>query len=114
MTKQAQLVQTMCDYSVVAVADDTTTVYTGPCMLYGVYVNTVLSAQVLPIKDGTTTVITLPASAGAGTHYPIPGIRFETSLIVDPDNSATGNVTVAYRKVNPDFVDGKTVITPKA
>lgn len=106
MTKQAQLVQTQNDYAVVPIADDTTTVYTGPCMLYGVYINTVLSAQVLPIKDGTTTVITIPASAGAGTHYPIPGIRFNTSLIVDPDNAATGNVTVAYRKVNPDFIDG--------
>lgn len=112
MAKQAQLVQTQNDYAVVNVADDTTTVYTGPVMLYGVYINTVLSAQVLPIKDGTTTVITIPASAAAGAHYPIPGIRFNTSLIVDPDNAATGNITVAYRPVNPAFVDGLTVITP--
>jgi len=106
MAKQARLVQTQNDYAVVPIADDTTTVYTGPVMLHGVYINTVLSAQVLPIKDGATTVITIPASAAAGSHYPIPGIRFETSLIVDPDNAATGNVTVAYRPVNPDFVDG--------
>ena len=110
--KQAQLVQEQNAYSVVNVADDSTTVYTGPCMIYGVYINTVLSAPVLPIKDGTPTVITIPASAAAGAHYPLPGIRFETSLIVDPDNSATGNVTVAYRPVNPDLVDGLTVITP--
>ena len=110
MAKQATLVQTQNDYAVVPVADDTTTVYTGACMIYGVYINTVLSAQVLPIKDGTTTVVTIPASAAAGAHYPLPGIRFETSLIVDPDNAATGNITVAYRPVNPDFVD----ITPVA
>ncbi len=110
--KQAQLVQTQNDYAVVPVADNSTTVYTGPVMLYGVYINVVLSGQVLLIKDGTTTVITIPASAAAGTHFPIPGIRFETSLIVDPDDSATGNVTVAFRPVNPTFVDGLTVITP--
>jgi hypothetical protein len=114
MAKQAQLVQTQNDYAVVSVADDTTTVYTGPCMLYGVYVNTVLSAQVLPIKDGATIVVTLPASAAAGSHFPIPGIKFSTSLIVDPDNAATGDIVVAYRPVNPDFVDGLTAITPAA
>jgi len=112
MAKQATLVQEQNDYAVVSVADDSTTVYTGPCMLYGVYINTVLSAHALPIKDGTTTVVTIPASAAAGAHYPIPGIRFETSLIVDPDNSATGDVVVAYRPVNPAHVDGLTVITP--
>jgi len=111
-TKQAQLVQTQCEYAVVPVATDSTTVFSGPCMIYGVYINTVLSTHVLPIKDGATTVITLPVDAAAGTHFPLPGIRFETSLIVDPHDDATGNVTVAYRKVNPDFLDGTTAITP--
>ena len=112
MTKQAQLVQTMCDYAVVDVSDNSTTVYTGPCVLHGVYVNTVLSAHACPIKDGTTSVVTLVASAGAGTSILYPGIRFNTSLIVDPDDSATGSIVVAYRKVNPDFIDGLTAITP--
>ena len=110
--KQAQLVQTQNDYAVVNAADNTTTVYTGPVMVYGVYINTVLSAQVLLLKDGATTVITIPASAAAGKHFPLPGIRFETSLVVDPDDSATGNITVAFRPVNPSFVDGLTTITP--
>ena len=112
VVKQAQLVQTQNDYAVVSAVDNTTTVYTGPVMVYGVYINTVLSAQVLLLKDGATTVITIPASAAAGTHFPLPGIRFETSLIVDPDDSATGNITVAFRPVNPSFVDGLTTITP--
>ena len=112
MTKQAQLIQTQCDYAVVNLADDTTTVYTGPVMLYGIYVNTVLTAQVCPIQDGATAIITLIASAAAGTNLTFPGIRFNTSLIVNPDNIATGNITVIYRKVNPDFVDGFTAITP--
>jgi hypothetical protein len=112
MAKRAQIVQEQNDYSVVDVADNSTTVYTGACTINGVYINTVLSAHALPIKDGTVTVVTIPASAAAGTHYPLPGIKFTTSLVVDPDDSATGGVVVAYRPVNPDFVDGLTAITP--
>ncbi len=112
VTKQAKLVQTQNEYAVVNVATDSTTVYTGPCILYGIYVNTVLSAHPCPIVDGTTTVLTLAASLAAGTAEPYPGIRFETSLIVDPDNAGTGNITVIYRPVNPSFVDGLTAITP--
>ena len=63
----------------------------------GVYVNTVLSAHTCPITDGATTVITLPASWAAGSMQSFPGIRFETSLIVDPNDAGTGNITVAYR-----------------
>lgn len=112
MTKPATLVQQQCDYSVVSVADNSTTVYTGPCVLYGIYVNTVLSAHACPVQDGSTAVITLPASLAAGTNLMFSGVRFETSLIVDPNDSGTGNITVIYRKVNPDSVDGLTVITP--
>ena len=102
------------EYSIVDVSDNSTTVYTGPCMLYGVYVNTALSAHACPIVDGSTTVVTIPASASVGDYIPFPGIRFDTSLIVDPNDSGTGSITVTYRKVNPDFVDGLTVITPAA
>lgn len=83
--------------AVVDVADNTTTVHTGRCYLYGVYINTVLSAHTLLIKDDTTTLVTIPASAAAGTHFPLPGIQFATSLIVDPNDAATGNVTLAYQ-----------------
>lgn len=84
-------------YSVVDVSVNSTTVYNGPAILLGAYVNTALSAHVLPIKDNATTVCSLPASAAAGSVYSFPGIRFETSLVVDPDDAATGNVTIAYR-----------------
>lgn len=84
-------------YSVVDVNADSTTVYSGPCLLLGVYVNTQLSAHALPIKDGSTTVVSIAASAAVGTNQTFPGIRFETSLVVDPDNSGSGSVTVAYR-----------------
>lgn len=86
--------------TVVDVATDETDVSsTVPALLFGVYVNTVLSAQVLPLKDGTggTTIVTIPASAAAGSMYHFPGLKFNVALIVDPDNAATGNITVAWR-----------------
>ncbi len=101
MALTGQITFNQCDYQVIDVATDSTTIYTGAIMLFGVYVNTVLSAHVLPFLDGATTVITVPASAAAGSMYPFPGILFTTSLIMDPNDSATGNVTVAYRKLNP-------------
>lgn len=75
---------------------DSTTVNTGVCYLYGVYVNTVVSEHNVPIKDGTTTIVTIPQDAAAGTHYSFPGIKFRTSLVVDPDNAASGSIVVAW------------------
>lgn len=92
----SQLSHNECLYAVVDVSTNSTTVYTGPVLLFGVYVNTALSAQALPIKDGATTVVSLAASAAVGTNVTFPGIKFDTSLVVDPDDAATGSVTVAY------------------
>lgn len=100
-TREAQLVHEECEYTVVDVSDNSTTVYTGPCNLYGLYVNTALSAHAMPVKDGTVTVVSLAASSAIGVNPQFPGVHFETSLIVDPDDSATGSVTVAWRKTNP-------------
>lgn len=83
-------------YSVVNVADNSTTVYTGPVKAIGANINTTLSAQDLPIKDGTTTVFTIPASATAGSFYDFHEAFFQTSLVVDPDDAATGNITIIY------------------
>lgn len=86
--------------AVVDVADNETIVTTEVAFLYGVYVNTVLSAHALPIKDGTggTTLVTIPASAAAGSHYPLPGIEFASGIAVDPNDAATGNVTLAWNR----------------
>ena len=73
-------------------------IYAGPCLLFGIYVSTAISAHVTVIKDGTTAVLSLPASAAAGAMYTFPGIRFETSLELDPDDATTtGVLTFAYR-----------------
>lgn len=87
-------------YGVVDVADNSTTVLDGPCKVYGIYVNTNLSANALPIKDGSTTVATLPASAGAGDFFDLFGVTFENSLVVDPDDAATGNISVIYEALD--------------
>ncbi len=101
-TAQATRVYNETEYAVVSVTDDTTTVFTGPCTLHGIYVNTTLSAHVLPVTDGSTTVVSLDSSTAVGTNINFPGIRFETSLIVNPDDAGTGRVTVAFRKANND------------
>ena len=168
-----------CIYAVVNVADNSTTVSAIPALLFGVYVNTALSAHVLKLQDnttaalavadateanpiqvttsvphglvsgntvdfaampgdfgtnlngnnyvityvstteftvpvdgslygaytsggtvvGATTVVTIPASAVAGAMYPMPGFRFETSLVVNPLDAATGSVAIAYRPI---------------
>jgi hypothetical protein len=99
--RPAQAVHTECDYVAVNVASDSTTVYAGPCIYYGATVTTALSAQVLPIHDDTVPIDAFAASAAAGTsHNFASGIKCYTSLVVDPDNAATGNITVYYRPLN--------------
>lgn len=87
-----------CDWnlSVVDLSADSTVVTPSPAYLGGVYVNTGLSAHACPIQDDTAARFTLPASLAAGTFVPISG-RFETNITVDPDNAATGSITVLWR-----------------
>lgn len=88
-----------CVYAKIDLSTDaSTTVSANPALLFGVYVSTVLSAHTVDIEDGSTGVITLPASLAAGTNLHWPnGIRFETSLIVNPNDSSTGVIIVLYR-----------------
>ena len=46
-TRPAQITHNECEYTVVDAADNSTTVFTGPCVLFGLTVTTVLSAQAL-------------------------------------------------------------------
>lgn len=102
MAREAQLVQMECDYAVVDVANNSTTVYTGACIYYGACVTTVLSAHALPVLDGANTIDSFAASAAVGTYHGFNhGVRCATSLIVDPNDAATGNITVFYRPINP-------------
>lgn len=88
------------NYTVVNVADDSTTVSSVPAILGRVYVDVVLSAHALPFKDAAVTVFNLPASTAAGTSFVgLVGTRFESSLIVDPNDAATGTVVVQWRPI---------------
>ena len=102
-TRNGMLVHDECEYSI----QDTSTngpteIHAEPALLMGVFINTVLSAHTVVLADATTAIVTLPASLAAGTMIDFPGLRFETSLNIDPDDASTGNITVMYRKVNPD------------
>ncbi len=102
MARDASLVQMECDYSAVNVATDSTTVYNGPCIYYGAIVTTALSAHALPIQDGTTAIDSFAASSAVGTYHGFNhGVKCATSLVVDPNDAATGNITVFYRPLNP-------------
>ena len=83
--------------TVVDVAADSTTVYVGKAIVCGIYVNTVLSAHALPIQDNATPLVTLVASLAAGSNLAFGGcFRVETSLVVDPNDAATGNITLFW------------------
>ena len=79
---------------------DSTTLSTTAVEVRGYYVNTALSAHACNISNGSTVIFIIPASTAAGTLVEftgIEGVLFDDNLIVDPDNSATGNITVMYR-----------------
>ena len=102
-TRDARLVHEECEYLIVDLSVDSTSVTTGPAILYGIYVNTILSAQDVSIQNSTiTTLISIQASTAAGTNFNFPAVSFPDSLVINPDNAATGSILVIFRKVNPD------------
>lgn len=84
-------------WSRVDLSNNSTTVYNGPCRLGNIYVDTVLSAHACPIKDGADAFASLVASLAAGsTVSAFKGSRLVNSLVVDPDDAATGVILVQY------------------
>lgn len=101
MARDGQVVTQECDYSTVDVSNNSTTIYTGKCIYYGAAVTTALSAHALPIMDGSATIDSFAASSAVGSVHSWPGVVCLTSLVVDPNDAATGNITVFYRPYNP-------------
>lgn len=100
MTREAQLIETECEYAEVAVATDSTTVVNAPVIFYGACVTAALSAHALPIQDGSTAVAAFAASAAVGTTINfLHGVRCNTSLVVDPNDAATGTIVVWFRRL---------------
>ena len=108
MAKQAQMVQQQTDHATVLMTTNTTTVYTGPVILVGIHVNVALDGNACEIESvAGTSVFTIAASTAAGTNIDCFSMRLNEALIVNPaDAAASGQITVCYRPVNPDFVDG--------
>ncbi len=103
-TRPAQHVAIECEHTIVNMTDNTTTVYTGSCQLLGIYVNVVLTAAIVEIENvAGTRVFALTASMAAGTNQDFHGTHFPDALIINPDDgAASGQITVMWRKVNPD------------
>ena len=84
-------------YKVIDTSDNTNTALNAPGYIYGVSINTTLSAHTVVIKDATAALLTIPASTAAGTNFQLFGVYCATSIIVDPDDSSTGSLTIFYR-----------------
>lgn len=86
-----------CNATEVDLSDDADVIVSAlPCVVLGIYVNTVHSAHVVSLNDGSTTKLTLAASLAAGTNYNFYGARFDTSLVVSVDDSATGKLVIFW------------------
>ena len=85
------------DVAEVDLSTDITTIISVPALVKGVYINVATSAHAVSIKDRTTQKHVIPASAAAGNAYAFGPARYEESLVVDPDNAATGKIVVTYR-----------------
>ncbi len=85
--------------SVVDLSTDSTTVFAYPVILRGISVNVALSAHAVPITDGSITRFQVPSAASVGQWIECGDSRMAT-LVVDPDNAATGKITVVYKPDN--------------
>lgn len=82
--------------SVVDLSTDSTTVYGYPVILRGISIQVELSSHTVPITDGSTTRFKVPSAGSVGQWIECGDSRMET-LVVDPDNAATGTITVVYK-----------------
>jgi len=82
--------------AVVDLSTDSTTVYTGAGRLIGLVCANDISAHDVLVNDNATLMAGVAASSPAGTSIDCFGMPFSTSLVVDPDNLATGTLTVIF------------------
>lgn len=77
-------------------SDASTTVNPGPTILCGYRVLVTVGVQAATFDDGSTAKMTIPVSWPVGEHEGF-GAIFETSLVVNPDNTSTGTLQVFYK-----------------
>lgn len=84
--------------SVVDFADNSTPIHTGDCIVRGIWINAAPTGDCI-IKDGSTSIFTIESGTPSG-WLPLGDVKFDTSLIIDPDDAdTTGNATIVYKPV---------------
>lgn len=79
--------------------NDSTTIYNGPCVLGGVWVETTIGTAAVTLDDNVTARATLPVALPIGMHA--FEVIFGTSLIVNPADTSTGIIRVKWRPLDP-------------
>lgn len=87
------------NYANVDLSGGDNTAVSYPALVKSVYVNSDLSAHACPIKDGSNSVITLKASLSAGSNIDLFGIQYNEHVLVNPDASATGDITILFKRL---------------
>lgn len=91
-TAQESAISAAIDLSV----DTNTTVYNAPAILLGIWVEVTIGTAAPVIEDNAVVRMTLPLALPIGFHA-LPGIIFETSLVVNPTATGTGKIRLCYR-----------------
>lgn len=75
------------------------TVYNGPAVLGGIWVETTIGTAAPTLTDGGTTRLSVPIAIPIGMHDML-GVIFATNLVVAAGASATGSIRVLYRPLD--------------
>jgi hypothetical protein len=98
MSKYGPNMLPACNATLVDVSNNSETIFTGAGKVLGFQVETVLSAHNNIIADSTSPLAVTQVSLAKGTMvvFPAGGIKFNTSLAIDADDSATGKILLYW------------------
>lgn len=85
--------------TVVDLSTNSTTVTTRKAILRAAIVKTTMSAHACVIQDNATAMFTIPASTVAGTTFFFGDVTFASGIVVNPDDSGTGEITLVWMLV---------------
>lgn len=72
------------------------TIYNGPCILGGFWLDVTIGTAAVDVKDNSTTKMTLPVAYAVGEHAIRP-TKIYTSLKVLPGATSTGTIRFFYK-----------------
>jgi len=79
------------------------TIYNGPCILHGVWVEVTIGTAAPTITDGAVTRRTLPIALPIGYHV-LGDIIMETDAVCVAGASATGSLRFDYRPLDTSVI----------